>query len=259
MRSPFSSDRAWRQWGEQDPYFAVITDPALHRDRLTPEALAAFFQSGEAHVREVLDTIRGNLDPGFRPRRVLDFGSGVGRLLIPLAAEAESVVGVDVSPGMLAEARKHADARGIRNLTLVPSDDRLSQVGGPFDLVHSYLVLQHIPVGRGERLVRRLVELLAPGGVAVLHVPYARAASRWRQVGTWVRRAVPGVHGVVNRLRGQPWRRPAMQMNTYDLTRLYRLFEGCGIVQVHARFTRDGEYHGVLLYARKADGAAPPG
>jgi 2-polyprenyl-3-methyl-5-hydroxy-6-metoxy-1,4-benzoquinol methylase len=256
MTSPFSSDRAWQQWGEQDPYFAVLTDQALHRSRLTPEALAAFYQSGEVHVSGVVDTIRRHLDPDFRPGRALDFGCGVGRLLLPLAAVAESVVGVDVSPAMLAEARKHADTRKLPNVTLIQSDDTLSQAVGSFDLVHSFLVLQHIPVARGERIILRLVELLAPGGVAALHVPYARAASPLRRAAAWVRRSVPGVHGVLNRLRGAPWGQPPMQMNLYDLGRLHRLFEASGIAQVHTRFTQDGEYHGVMLYARKA--GAPP-
>lgn len=252
MTSSFSSDRAWQEWGEQDPYFAVLTDQALQRSRLTPEALAAFFHSGEVHINQVLDTIRRHVDPGFRPRRALDFGSGVGRLLLPLAAVADSVVGVDVSPAMLTEAKKQAEMRGLTNVTLVQSDDSLSQVGGPFDLVHSFLVLQHIPVARGERFIRRMVELLAPGGVAAIHVPYLRAASPLRRAATWMRRTVPGVHGLLNRLRGVPWRRPLMEMNLYDLGRVYRIFEGSGIAQVHSRFARDGEYHGVMFYAQKA-------
>jgi 2-polyprenyl-3-methyl-5-hydroxy-6-metoxy-1,4-benzoquinol methylase len=252
MTSPFSSDRAWQQWGEQDPYFAVLTDQTLHQSRLTPEALAAFFQSGEVHVQDVFDTIRRHLDPAFRPRRALDFGSGVGRLLLPLARVVESVVGVDVSSAMLVEARRQANLRGLTNVTLLPSDDTLSQVTGSFDLVHSFLVLQHIPVARGERLILRLLELLEPGGVAALQVPYARAASPLRRIATWLRRTVPGVHGVLNLLRGAPWGQPLMQMNAYDLGRLYRLFEASGINQVHARFTLDGQYHGVMLYARKA-------
>jgi SAM-dependent methyltransferase len=252
MPSPYSSDRAWQEWGERDPYYAVLTNRALHRDRLTPEAMTAFFESGEVHVRGVLDSIRRHLDPDFRPRRALDFGSGVGRLLLPLAAVAESVVGVDVSPGMLLEARRLADLRGLTNVTLVPSDDELSGVSGVFDLVHSFLVLQHIPVSRGEALVRRLLELLAPGGVAALQVPYARAAPPLRRAGGWVRRSVPGAQGLLNRLRGVPWGQPAMEMNVYDLNRLHRIFEAAGVARVHTRFTPDGEYRGVMLYAWKA-------
>lgn len=257
MTSLFGSDRDWRRWGERDPYYAVLTDQTLHRAQLTPEALAAFFRTGEDHVRRTLETIRRHVDPGFRPRRALDFGCGVGRLLLPLAGVAEHVVGVDVSPGMLAEARKQVERRGLANVSLATSDDGLSQVAAPFDLVHSYLVLQHIPVARGERLIARLVDLLAPGGVAVLQLPYAREASPLRRAAGWVRRSVPGVHGVVSLLRGTPWSQPGMQMNLYDLGRVHRIFERAGVTQVHTGFTRDGEYHGVMLFAQRATGSPP--
>jgi 2-polyprenyl-3-methyl-5-hydroxy-6-metoxy-1,4-benzoquinol methylase len=258
MMSSSDSDQAWRQWGEQDPYFAVLTDRGLRRESLTPEALSAFFQSGEAHVHGVLETIRRHLDPGFRPRRALDFGCGVGRLLLPLAAVAEHAVGVDVSPAMLAEARTHAERRKLTNVHLVESDDTLSRVSGPFDLVHSFLVLQHIPVARGERLIGRLLALVAPGGVAALHLPYARDVSRLRRAAAWVRRAVPGARGVINWTRGAPWSQPAMQMNLYDLNAVSGLLERAGVSQVHTRFVRDGEYRGVMLYARLPE-AAPGG
>ncbi|HEU5040244.1 MAG TPA: class I SAM-dependent methyltransferase [Gemmatimonadales bacterium] len=249
--SPHSSDRAWQQWGEQDPYFAVLTDAALHRERLTPEALEAFFRSGDTHVRGVVDDIRRHLDPTFAPRRALDFGCGVGRLLLPLAGMAEQAVGVDVAPGMLEEAARLAATRGVGNVTLVESDDALSRVAGTFDLVHSFLVLQHIPVARGERLIVRLLELVGPGGVAALHVPYARVAGRAKRLAGWLQRTVPGVRSMVNRLRGERWTRPVMEMNTYDLNRLLRLVEQAGVTEVHARFAPDGEYRGVMLYLRK--------
>ena len=252
--SPHSSDRAWQQWGEQDPYFAVLTDAALRRERLTPEALDAFFRSGETHVRGVLDEIRRHLDPAFAPRRALDFGCGVGRLLLPLAGSAGEAVGVDVAPGMLEEARRLAGTRAVGNVTLVESDDTLSGVSGSFDLVHSFLVLQHIPVHRGERLIARLLELVGPGGVAALHVPYARVVGRARRFAGWLQRAVPGARGVANRLRGEPWSRPVMEMNLYDLNRLLGIVERAGVTQVHARFAPDGEYRGVMLYLRKPAG-----
>jgi SAM-dependent methyltransferase len=258
MMSSSDSDQAWRQWGEQDPYFAVLTDHGLHRQSLTPEALTGFFTSGETHVRDVLDTIRRHLDPAFRPRRALEFGCGVGRLLLPLAGVADSAVGVDVSPAMLAEARTQAERRNLTNVHFVESDDALSRVEGPFDLVHSFLVLQHIPVARGECLIRRLLELVAPGGVAALHMPYARDAAPLRRVFAWIRRATPGAHGVVNWIHGARWAQPAMQMNLYDLDRVFGLFEQAGVPQVHTGFVRDGEYRGVMLYSRRPD-ATPRG
>ena len=118
-------------------------------------------------------------------------------------------------------------------------------MAGSFDLVHSCLVLQHIPVTRGEPLIQRLVELLTPGGRSRTCTGSVRAGSLpLRRAVTWARGKVPGVHGVLNRLRGAPWGQPLVQMNPSALGRLHRLFETSGIVQIHTRLTRDGQYHG---------------
>ena len=44
---------------------------------------------------------------------VLDLGCGTGRILLPLLEEGFDVEGVDVSPDMIAEARRLAKARGL--------------------------------------------------------------------------------------------------------------------------------------------------
>jgi ubiquinone/menaquinone biosynthesis C-methylase UbiE len=49
--------------------------------------------------------IRRHINPEFAPRKILDFGCGVGRSPVAFAAMAEEVVGLDVSPAMLREAR----------------------------------------------------------------------------------------------------------------------------------------------------------
>jgi 2-polyprenyl-3-methyl-5-hydroxy-6-metoxy-1,4-benzoquinol methylase len=82
-----STDNAWVQWGEKDPYFAVITDPKFRSDRLDDKARSEFFQSGHNHVRYLLDMCRKQAGAAFQPKRVLDFGCGVGRVTIPFAEQ----------------------------------------------------------------------------------------------------------------------------------------------------------------------------
>jgi 2-polyprenyl-3-methyl-5-hydroxy-6-metoxy-1,4-benzoquinol methylase len=136
--------RDWERFGHDEPYVGVIPHDSLLRDRLSPEVLAAFFASGEQHVAEVVSVIEGELDPGFAPKRALELGCGVGRILVPLAERCEEVVGVDVSESMLREAGRNLDQRGIRNVSLVQAGDSLAEVTGRFDWIHSYIVLQHI-------------------------------------------------------------------------------------------------------------------
>src|SRR6266550_1447345 len=198
-----NSDKDWERFGKTDPYFAVLTAPEFH-GRLSDSERAKFFASGEGHIDTIFSIARERLDPSFAPARALDFGCGVGRLLLPLAQRCREVTGVDVSPSMLDEARRNCDAAGAKDVQLVQGDDDLSAVAGPFDFVHTYIVLQHIPVERGERLVRKLAAKLAPGGIGMFHVPYTAGRQRLTSKALyWLRMRVPGGKWALNLARGR--------------------------------------------------------
>jgi SAM-dependent methyltransferase len=244
------SDRDWDRFARTDPYFAVLTDPKYH-GALSEADRAEFFRTGERHVSEMLSIIRSRLHPDFAPGSALDFGCGVGRLLIPLAARCRDVTGVDVSPAMLDEARRNCAAAGASQVRFIPGDDTLSAVRGKFDFVHTYIVLQHIPVARGERLVRELASRLAPDGVGAFHATYMQPTSPLRRALYWARTRVPGAHWALNVARGRSPRTPLMQSNRYSVTRLLDILSEAGCPEVHVRFTNHDGYRGVLLFARK--------
>ena len=250
------TDKDWERLAAEDPYFAVITRNQYRRGRLDENALDEFFDSGRAHAEQVMQTIRAKLAPDFHPRRALDFGCGVGRVLIPLASMCESVVGVDVSQSMLLEAGKNCRARGVTNAELVRADDALSGLTGEFDFIHSFIVFQHIPVRRGERLAARLLDLLAEGGVAALHFTYCERASLARRMIEWSRKSVPLLGGLINVLHGRPARSPLMQTNHYDLNRIFRLLHERGCGEAFLQSTNHMGLLGVLIYCRKSIGNA---
>ena len=130
------SDQDWERFARTEPYFAVLTEPQ-YRGELSRSDRAEFFRTGEAHVSEMLSIIRTRLHPAFAPARALDFGCGVGRLLIPLAARCREVTGVDVSPAILDEARRNCEAAGVSNVVLIRGDDKLSAIKEEFDFIHS--------------------------------------------------------------------------------------------------------------------------
>ena len=171
------SDREWEKFGKDEPYYGVVSLDRFHQDKLNPDALSQFFQSGEHHIRFILDTIRRRIDPEFRPLRALDFGCGVGRCLFPLARICDKAVGIDISKAMLQEAKGNAAQQKIENVELLPSDDELSALTGSFDLIHSFIVFQHIRPDRGEKLLARLAGLLSEKGVGVVQVIYDRDIS----------------------------------------------------------------------------------
>ena len=249
-----NADRDWEKFGKTDPYYAVLTEAEYHGTP-TGSGRAKFFESGERHIEEMFTIIRSRLDPVFAPSRALDFGCGVGRLLIPLAARCPQVVGMDVSPSMLAEAQRNCDGAGARNVDLVRADDELSTLHGGFDFIHSYIVLQHIPTTRGEALIRKLAQRLRAGGVAMFHITYASGLKRRNSAAYWARLHVPGANALLNLVHGRAPNAPIMQMNSYSATRVLDILRSEGCHEVHVRFSDHGGARGLLLFARKGDEA----
>jgi ubiquinone/menaquinone biosynthesis C-methylase UbiE len=228
-----------------------MADEKFHGDRLDADTRNEFFNSGEEHIRSVLELVRRYVDPAFTPTEALDFGCGVGRLLIPLSRICNRVVGVDVSDAMLLEAQRNCDRHSIGNVELAKSDDQLSQVTGTFDLIHSVIVFQHIPPIRGIQIFRSLLARLANGGVGVLHFTYERRASYRRRIAYWIRNRVPIANGFVNLARGRSWSYPFMQMNNYRMNQILAILQDAGCEDVTIRFTDHGGHLGAILVFRK--------
>jgi 2-polyprenyl-3-methyl-5-hydroxy-6-metoxy-1,4-benzoquinol methylase len=102
--------------------------------------------------------------------RVLDVGCGVGRWSRLLAARGASVTGIDLSPTMIAEARRRTAARPLRgSCRFLVQDLAVLQAGDRFDLVLSVTVLQHIlDVAALRASLQRMAEHLDEDGVLVL-------------------------------------------------------------------------------------------
>ncbi len=157
---------AWDAFAAREPYFAVLTHERYLRKHFDPAAEAEFFDSGEAYVSDLYSILGTRVASHFAPASVLEYGCGVGRLLLPFARRATRVTGVDVSKAMLETARMHLAKAGITNVELLPSlDDRT------FDLVNCVLVLQRLPVREGLELLRRLTRHVREGGVGVFQFP----------------------------------------------------------------------------------------
>ncbi len=253
---PHGTDIEWQRWGEIDPYYAVITDERYRRGNLTPEALSDFFESGRSHLAHVMRVCQRKLHAKFAPQRALDFGCGVGRVLVAMAESIPEVVGVDVSDAMRAEARRNCDARGLTQVTLAPSDDGLSALEGTFDLIHSVIVFQHIEVGRGHALVARLLERLRPGGIAALHFTYARASheATYGQPPP-VNQTAPAKRSAWRLFQRTPAPLPAvaaadpeMLMNPYPLNEILFSAQRHGVKHSYVEFTDHGGEWGVILY-----------
>ncbi|HEY3655982.1 MAG TPA: class I SAM-dependent methyltransferase [Steroidobacteraceae bacterium] len=242
-----STDTDWEEWGRRDPYFGVITNPRFRSAGLSENAKREFFASGESHVHGVLATIQKHIDPGFAPRTVVDFGCGVGRLLVPFAKIVDEVVGLDVSPSMLREAQRNCDEHGLRNVRLLESDDSLSSLAGTFDLIHSCIVFQHIPPERGRSIFSRLLRHLRPGGVGAIQLTYSKTRfASTHGIAPAPPPTIPSPNTSARFITSNA--DPAIQMNPYNVNEILFLMQCRGVQKFYVEFSDHGGELGIYLF-----------
>jgi SAM-dependent methyltransferase len=104
------------------------------------DSLGAF---SDAYGIPAMDALR--LQPG---ERVLDIGCGPGTTAIEMAARvapAGEVVGLDISPAMVAAATRRAAAVGATNARFVAADATTADLGDPFDAAYSRFGVMFFP------------------------------------------------------------------------------------------------------------------
>ena len=151
----------------------MVAATAALFDRLAgeaPEAGVAFYSLGDpqlldAATAELVGVVRDWVP--VEGRRVLDLGCGIGRVAIALAPRAAEVVGIDVSPAMVAEAARRGG--GVARFAVANGRDLREWPDARFDLVLAadsfpYLVR----AGILETQLAEIARVLAPGGELVV-------------------------------------------------------------------------------------------
>jgi ubiquinone/menaquinone biosynthesis C-methylase UbiE len=242
---------AWNRLATEDPLWAVCVVPGKKGNRWDPDA---FYATGEEEVNASLgqaEALGLEVPTGCRPGTALDFGCGVGRLSLPLAARYGEVVGLDVSDRMLTLAREAAGrhpnggrCRFVRN----DRPDLALFADGSFDLVYSSLVLQHMPARFSTVYLAEFVRVLKPGGIAVFHVP---ADTLWTVKGMLFRWAPRQVLAAGQRF---VLRYPApMEMHCLSSDRVRAVLASAGAEVMGTERTEleGSQWQDVRYYARK--------
>jgi SAM-dependent methyltransferase len=240
-----TTDKQWDKWAEADPYRGVlgIDTSAMSTD----ETRAAFFDSGARHIDDVMARVDRYLGGLQRRDAALDFGCGVGRLVRPLAERFATVTGVDIAPKMLEIAAQNTAVSG--NVTFSQTLATVTDSGARFDLVHSYIVLQHIRPEQGEPIIRELIGLVRPGGVFALHFTTGDSKSS-RAAMNWVRYRVAPVHWAYNVVRSRPWNESITEMNRYDVFTVLEMAKQAGCEATVAVSIDQNGHKGVMLVGK---------
>jgi SAM-dependent methyltransferase len=169
----------WNTVGQREPWWGVDTKSAYKgQRRLTPDSEKTFFASGAEQVKFMEDVLRTHgtclAALGQDGAAFLDLGAGVGRIALHVAPLCSHLVCVDIAESYLELLRETMALRGIQNYSTACSLDAQSR-GTPSRLFHfaySFLTLQHNPPELILSMTSALCSMLAPGGFALLHVPY---------------------------------------------------------------------------------------
>jgi SAM-dependent methyltransferase len=90
---------------------------------------------------------------------VLDLGTGTGAIALALAADAERVVGRDISPGMLEQAEAKAAEAGIENVAFSEGSFREPGVDEPVDIVVSNFAMHHLSDDEKREAIETIASL----------------------------------------------------------------------------------------------------
>jgi SAM-dependent methyltransferase len=138
---------------------------------------------------------------------VLDAGCGTGRALEPLRSAvgpSGTVLGCDLTPEMLAEARRAGRDRSGR--LLLADVARLPLRTGSLDAVFGAGLISHL--AQPAENLRELARVVRPGGLLALFHPVGRAALAARQ----------GRQITPDDLRAEPTLRPLLARSGWRLT-----------------------------------------
>lgn len=157
----------WETLGALDPLWAVLSEPGTRFSNWNEDE---FFATGEVYIGKVLPVLEALGLPA-RRQNALDFGCGVGRISRQLANHFDQVVGLDCSESMIASAKLKNSQ--LRNCEFIECQTpQLPFPDNHFDLVHTVIVLQHLPNQQAIfSYVREFVRILCPAGLLVFQVP----------------------------------------------------------------------------------------
>jgi len=159
--------RTWDTLGATDPLWAILT----HEDKKGRRwAADEFFATGVREIKTLMTELRAQ-GRAFGGRAALDFGCGVGRLTQPLTEYFDEVVGVDLSPAMVRLAQAHNRAPDRCRYIVNAAANLGTFQTGSFDLVLSYLTLQHMPPRYSARYLREFVRVARTGGTICVQLP----------------------------------------------------------------------------------------
>ncbi|MGB7601047.1 MAG: methyltransferase domain-containing protein [Candidatus Sulfotelmatobacter sp.] len=103
-----------------------------------------------------------------RGKTVLDFGCGTGENTVPLAERGARVIGMDISPDLIALARKRLNDANLEARLEVGSAYDTGLPDESVDVIFCIALIHHLDIAR---VVDEMARILVNGGVVILREP----------------------------------------------------------------------------------------
>ncbi len=161
------SNIEWKQWGKDDPLWAVSSWANKHKNGASPWTEQEFYALGESDSQDFLEQWR---QYGVNTESCLEIGCGAGRITKQIAKAFDYVYAVDVSEDMIERARA---ATASSNVEFAVIDGlHLPQSNGSVKSLFSAHVLQHLDsVEIGLSYFSEFFRVLDAGGTLMVHLP----------------------------------------------------------------------------------------
>ena len=150
-------------------------EKAYHEKLYSGEAQAHFARPAVRAFRQHLVRRILGVTGASRNSRVLSLGCGIGDTELLLAPFVREVVGMDLSPSAIRQARSDAEHLGIANAEFFEGTG--PSAGDKFDVVIAIFLLHHLPDGMLADLPASVGEMLNPGGTFYSLDPSVRRLS----------------------------------------------------------------------------------
>ncbi|MCB1056289.1 MAG: class I SAM-dependent methyltransferase [Acidobacteria bacterium] len=143
----------------------ALFDRADEYDAMLQQGLKLSGEDKHFFIHGRLADLKDHLPAAFEPRRILDFGCGIGDTSVLLAQSfpGARVVGAETAEQALVHARRHHGSEAVSFVSV----DEVADLE-PFDLAYVNGVFHHVPPPQRLRAARLIHDALRPGGCFAL-------------------------------------------------------------------------------------------
>lgn len=196
-------------------------------------------------------TVLEQLLPVGNPLKILDVGTGTGYFSILLARSGHELTGIDLTPAMIAEARRQAEAEKLSIRFEVMDAQELSFADASFDAVISRNLTWTLPVP--EKAYQEWFRVLKKGGILINFDANYSGALKSKKIA--YSNTVPYGHTGIT---PQPERENKEITLAMDISRQVRPAWDMAVLQQTGFSSFSGDVHiGTVILQEHEDPAAP--